>query len=111
VSPFPTISAMVPISDQWRCRICDFDRYHLVTVLKKNGQKYETSFYAWSQCSVMFLSPAQFDANSAAAPNVEAPGHGHDLRGPEESALATACMVWPSRRWRHDSPAPGHKSR
>jgi hypothetical protein len=63
----------VPVSSQWRCRICDFDRYHLVTVLKKNGAKYETSFYACSRCSVMFLNPAQWSANSLAPVNVEAP--------------------------------------
>jgi hypothetical protein len=55
---------MVPVSGQWRCRICNFDRYHQMIVLRKNGSRYETSFYACSQCSVMFLSPGQFDANS-----------------------------------------------
>jgi hypothetical protein len=58
---------------QWRCRICGFDRYHRVSVLRKTGARYETPFHACSQCSVMFLSPAQFDANSTANPNVEAP--------------------------------------
>ena len=58
---------------QWRCRICGFDRYHRVSVLRKNGTRYETEFHACSQCSVMLLSPAQFDANSIASPNVEAP--------------------------------------
>jgi hypothetical protein len=57
---------------QWRCRLCGFDRYHRVTVLRKSGARYETPFSACSQCSVMFLNPAQFDANSTAAPNVEA---------------------------------------
>jgi hypothetical protein len=56
---------------QWRCRLCGFDRYHRVTVLRKYGARYETPFSACSQCSVMFLNPAQFDSNSA-APNVEA---------------------------------------
>lgn len=67
------IRAMVPVSGQWRCRICDFDRYHLVTVLKKNGTKYETSFYACSRCSIMFLNPAQWSAYSSAPANIEAP--------------------------------------
>jgi hypothetical protein len=58
---------------QWRCRPCGFDRYHRVTVLRKSGARYETPFSACSQCSVMFLNPAQFDASSTAAPNVEAP--------------------------------------
>ena len=58
---------------QWRCRLCGFDRYHRVAVLRKNGSRYETSFHACSGCSVMFLNAAQFDANSIAAPDVEAP--------------------------------------
>jgi hypothetical protein len=64
---------MVPVSGQWRCRICDFDRYHRVTVLRKNGSRYETSFYACSRCSVMFLNPAQWSANSSAPASIEAP--------------------------------------
>jgi hypothetical protein len=35
--------------------------------------RYETPLSSCSQCGVMFLNPAQFDANSTAAPNVEAP--------------------------------------
>jgi hypothetical protein len=35
------------------------------------GVRYETPFSACSQCSGMFLNPAQFDANSAANPSVE----------------------------------------
>jgi hypothetical protein len=58
---------------QWRCRICGFDRFYRVTVLRKNGARYETSFSACSQCSVMFLSAPHYDANSTAAPNIEAP--------------------------------------
>jgi hypothetical protein len=65
--------AMVPVSGQWRCRICNFERYHQVSVLRKNGSKYLTSFYACSLCSVMFLNPEQWSANSSAPPNVEAP--------------------------------------
>jgi hypothetical protein len=30
-------------------------------------------FFACSRCSAMFLNAAQFDANSTANPNVEAP--------------------------------------
>jgi hypothetical protein len=41
-------------------------------VLRRTGARYETPFSACSQCSVMFLNPTQFDANSTAAPNVEA---------------------------------------
>jgi hypothetical protein len=64
---------MVPISGQWRCRISGFDRYHRLSVLRKTGARYETPFYACSQCSVMFLNPAQFDSDSTANANVEAP--------------------------------------
>jgi hypothetical protein len=58
---------------QWGCRLCGFDRYHRVIVLRKSGARYETPFSACSQCSVMFLNPAQFGANSTAAPNVDVP--------------------------------------
>ena len=57
----------------WRCRLCGFDRYHRVTVLRKTWVRYETPFNACSQCSVMFLIPVQFDANSTANPSVEMP--------------------------------------
>ena len=53
--------------------MCDFDRHHRVSVLRKNGARYETPFFACSRCSVMFLNATQFDANSTANPNVEAP--------------------------------------
>ena len=58
---------------QWRCRICSFDRWHVVSVKRKNGSLYETSFYACSGCSVMFLNPEQFNALGDAAPNIEMP--------------------------------------
>jgi hypothetical protein len=58
---------------QWRCRICSFDRWHIVTVKRKNGALYTTSFYACSGCSVMFLNPEQFSAFADAAPNIEMP--------------------------------------
>lgn len=58
---------------QWRSRLCGFDRYHRVSVLRKNGARCETAFFACSRCSVMFLNAVQFDANSTANPNVEAP--------------------------------------
>ena len=71
--PLPTIGTMVPVSSQWRCRICRFERYHQVSVLRKDGSRYETSFYACSSCSVMFLNPANFNADGSAAPSIEAP--------------------------------------
>ena len=62
-----------PRTGQWRCRICNFERYHQVSVPRKDGSRYLTSFYACSLCSVMFLNPAQWSADSAAAANIEAP--------------------------------------
>jgi hypothetical protein len=47
---------------QWRCRLCGFEKYHRVAVLKKNGQRYETAFFACSGCSVMFLNDSTFNA-------------------------------------------------
>jgi hypothetical protein len=35
--------------------------YHRVAVLKRNGQRYETAFYACSGCSVMFLNDVTFN--------------------------------------------------
>ncbi len=64
---------MVPSSGQWRCRICDYDRYHRISVPRKNGSKYETAFYACSKCSVMFLNPAQWSSDGDAPVNIEAP--------------------------------------
>ena len=57
--------------NQWKRRLCDFDRYHRVSGMRKCGARYDTPFFACSQCSVMFLNPAQFDANSTANPSVE----------------------------------------
>jgi hypothetical protein len=69
-----TMNAKVsaPIS-QWRCRVCDFDRYYRITVIRKNGARYETSFYACSQCSTMFFNPHQFNKHSTENPNIEMP--------------------------------------
>jgi hypothetical protein len=58
---------------QWRCRVCGFDRWHVVSVKRKTGALYTTSFYACSGCSVMFLNPEQFSAFADSAPNVEMP--------------------------------------
>jgi hypothetical protein len=67
---------------QWRCRVCGFDRYHRVTVLRRSGTRYETPFNACSQCSVMFLNASQFDAHSTANPSVELPPIVTSLRRP-----------------------------
>ena len=58
---------------QWRCRVCGFDRFYRVAVMRKNGARYETSFFACSGCSVMLLNDRQFDAASTANPSVEFP--------------------------------------
>jgi hypothetical protein len=60
-----------PSVSAWRCRVCDFDRYYRISVVKKGGARYETSFFACSQCSTMFNNPVQFDKHSTANPNVE----------------------------------------
>src|ERR1700680_4844136 len=52
---------------------CGFDRWHIVSVKRRNGALYPTSFYACSGCSVMFLNPDQFSALGSAAPNIEMP--------------------------------------
>jgi len=73
---------------QWRCRLCGFDRYHSVAVLKKNGQRYETPFFACSGCSVMFLNATTFNGLHIIAAAAEA-----------------AAVVTPLRRRRQlDSP-------
>jgi len=38
--------------------MCSFDRWHVVTVKRKNGALYTTLFYACSQCPVMLLGAA-----------------------------------------------------
>lgn len=45
----------------------------MVSVKRKDGTLYTTSFYACSGCSVMFLNPEQFSAFADSAPNVEMP--------------------------------------
>lgn len=64
----------LPVSSSaWRCRVCGFERHHRISVMRKNGGRYETQFFACSLCSVMFMNPTQFNAFSTAAPNVEFP--------------------------------------
>jgi hypothetical protein len=64
---------MGPTTYQFQCRVCGFERYHQITVSRKNGAQYVTSFYACSRCSVMFLNPHQFNSFSDESPNVEMP--------------------------------------
>lgn len=68
-----TLHDMGRDTGQWQCRVCGFDRWHVVTVRRTNGALYTTSFYACSGCSVMMLNPAQFNALGSAAPNIEMP--------------------------------------
>ena len=49
--PFPVSTSA------WRYRVCAFERYYRITVVRKNDSRYETQFFACSQCSVMFLKP------------------------------------------------------
>jgi hypothetical protein len=44
-----------------------------VSVKRRNGALYTTSFYACSGCLMMFLNPQQFNSLGDAAPNVEMP--------------------------------------
>lgn len=69
-----TVNTLIrDVPRDWRCRVCGFDRYHRVSVLRKNGTRYETAFYACSACSVMFLNDRQFDTASSASPGIEIP--------------------------------------
>lgn len=69
----PYDSVIVKDTRAWRCRVCGFERFYRVSVVKRNGQRYETSFLACSGCSVMFLNENQFNAIGQSIPNVEAP--------------------------------------
>jgi hypothetical protein len=71
--PVDTLLRMGRVTGQWNCRVCGFDRWHVVSVKRKNGALYTTSFYACAGCSAMFLNPEQFNVSSEAAPNVEMP--------------------------------------
>jgi hypothetical protein len=57
---------------QWRCRLCGFTKYHRVAVLKKSGQRYETSFFACSGCSIMFENDTTFNDLHPVTPEVDA---------------------------------------
>jgi hypothetical protein len=56
---------------QWRCRLCGFTKYHRVAVLRKNGQRYETSFFSCSGCSVMFKNDTTFNGLHTGATDVD----------------------------------------
>jgi len=43
--------------DNGAAGLYSLDRWHIVTVKRKNGALYTTSFYACSDRSVMFLNP------------------------------------------------------
>lgn len=63
----------MPVTMQWNCRVCGFDRHHPVIVRRKNGADYVTSFYACSKCSVMLLNPSQWNAHADVPVNLETP--------------------------------------
>lgn len=68
------MSANLPCSvASWHCRVCGFDRYHQVTVMRKSGSRYETNFSACSGCSVMFLNPTRFNVYARELPSVVTP--------------------------------------
>jgi hypothetical protein len=73
VGVLANLGPMGRTTGQWCCRVWGFDRWHIVTVKRKNGALYTTSFYACSGCSVMMLNPEQFNAHGDAAPNIEMP--------------------------------------
>lgn len=73
---------------QWRCRVCGFERYHRVAVLKKNGQRYETASFASSECSVMFLNDSTFNGLHLIAADVEA------ANGCRGAAAAETVTSW-----------------
>jgi hypothetical protein len=85
----PCMSVSLPVSvGAWRCRLCRCERYHRVSVIKRNGARYETAFFACSQCSVMFLNPTRFNALSQAIASIGLPpvvtpigGHGRPGAG------------------------------
>ena len=58
---------------QWCCRLCGFTTYRRVAVLKRNGQRYETSFFCCNGCSVMFLNDTTFNALHEIAADVGPP--------------------------------------
>jgi hypothetical protein len=62
-----------PPVGSWKCRLCGFGRYHRVAVLRSNGTRYETSFFACSGCSVMFLNDSTFNAWHAITAEAELP--------------------------------------
>ncbi len=62
-----------PYMAQWRCRLCGFERYHRVAVLKRSGQRYETTFFACNGYSIMFLNDATFNGLHIIAADVAVP--------------------------------------
>jgi hypothetical protein len=59
-APLVTLPPMGRVTGQWQCRICNSDRWHIVSVKRKNGSLYTNLFYACSGCSAM--CPEQFNA-------------------------------------------------
>lgn len=81
------MSTPLPVSvAAWQCRVCSYERYHRVSVIKRNGVRYETAFFACSRCSVMFLNPTQFNALIDASPSIEMPPIVTPIRRRDRSA-------------------------
>lgn len=49
----------------FKCPVCACIGYNRVVVLRPNGRRYETSFFACSNCTAMFLDPDRFTVDRA----------------------------------------------
>jgi hypothetical protein len=78
--------------------MCGFDRWHVVTVKRKSDSLYETSLYACSGCSVMFLNPGMAGEHTPA----------RDFGGVRDSSTYGPSRLL-SRTWLRDEPAPPAK--
>jgi hypothetical protein len=96
------MSATQPPVRAWRCCVCRFDRYHRVAVMRKNGSRYETAFFACSNCSVMFLNNVRFDAFSTANPSIETPPIVTPIRRKQPVASSTPAPQRPSASQQSD---------
>ncbi len=60
-----------PVSLAWKCCVCGFGSYHRVAVLRKNGSRYETAFFACNDCSVMFINDTKFNGRHDPTPAID----------------------------------------
>lgn len=84
---------MYSIVMDFQCPICKCDLYRSVTVMRADGELYQTEFFACWGCTVMFREPELFSA----APSVK------DLpyasRGPMAYELSLAHQSFLDRYW------------